>query len=190
MFSWFWSVLSKLGLLSKKGKIVFLGLDNAGKTTLLNVLKDDRLTMHIPTLHPHSEDLVIEGIQFQTFDLGGHETARRIWKDYLATVNGIIFIIDAADPSRFPEAYEELAALIASEELSKTPICVLGNKIDKETAVSEHELRRAIGLTENLTYGKKYQFSSTARPLELFMCSVSKRMGYIEGFRWLAKFIP
>ncbi|ELK03081.1 GTP-binding protein SAR1b [Pteropus alecto] len=134
------------GLYKKTGKLVFLGLDNAGKTTLLHMLKDDRLGQHVPTLHPTSEELTIAGMTFTTFDLGGHVQARRVWKNYLPAINGIVFLVDCADHERLLESKEELDGSVSLKELN-------------------------------------------ARPLEVFMCSVLKRQGYGEGFRWMAQYI-
>merc|ERR1712217_491879 len=148
------------------------------------------LAQALPTLHPHNEELMIRNIRFRTYDLGGHETARRIWKDYFATVDGIIFLVDAADRTRFQEAKEELSHLLEDQALAAVPFVVLGNKIDIPTAASEDELRNQLGLYSHMTYGRETRKNdSGVRPIELFMVSVVKRMGYAEGFQWLSQFL-
>merc|ERR1712174_96637 len=111
---------------------------------------------------------------------GGHETARRIWKDYFAAIDGVIFIVDAADRTRFQEAQEALHRLLDEPSLAQVPFVVLGNKIDIPVAASEDELRHSLQLYNHMTYGRdsKKAANSGARPVELFMVSVVKRMGY------------
>lgn len=117
-------------------------------------------------------------------------TARRIWKDYYLAVDSIVFLVDASDRSRFMESKIELDALLGDEALSACPVLILGNKIDKPGAASEDELRNFFGLFQMTTgKGKVARTELPGRPLELFMCSVLKRQGYGEGFRWLAQYI-
>jgi len=189
LWDYFTGALKYLGLMGKSGKLVFLGLDNAGKTTLLHMLKDNRMGAPVPTLHPTEEELTMGGMKFTTFDLGGHKQARRVWKTYFPAVDGIVFIIDVADTQRFPESKSEFDALLADEQLASAPILILGNKIDRPEAVGEDSIRQYFGL-----YGITSGPSATAkdvnaRPIELFMTSVLKRQGYGEGFRWLSNFI-
>jgi len=179
--SFFQTILGYLGLYNKKANLLFLGLDNAGKTTLLHMLKTDRMTQTAPTIHPHSEELKMGNIRFNTFDLGGHETARKIWKDYFPAVDGILFLVDSTAVNRFEEVREELENVLRTPELENIPVAILGNKIDKNGAASEDELREALDLN-GLS-------AKDSRPMELFMCSITKKIGYSKALEWITQYL-
>ncbi|KAF8663558.1 hypothetical protein HU200_055370 [Digitaria exilis] len=214
LVDWLFDVLASLGRFwQKDAKILFLGLDNSGKTTLLHMLKDEppplpaieklvsntltvsphrhRLVQHAPTQQPTSEELSIGRINFRAFDLGGHQMARRVWKDYYAAkVDAVVYMVDAADVARFAESRAELAALLSDDALAGTPFLVLGNKIDLPWAAPEHELAYHLGVAGYTTGKGGVDLAGTGvRPVEVFMCSVVRKMGYGEGFRWMSQYI-
>ena len=92
-----------MGFFQKSANIIFLGLDNAGKTTLLYMLQSDRFTQTDSTVQPHRAEVTIGNIRFNSYDLGGHKLARKTWTDYCGTVDGIIFMVDVAATDRLPE---------------------------------------------------------------------------------------
>jgi GTP-binding protein SAR1 len=141
-------------------------------------------------LHPTCEELTINSIRITTYDLGGHAQARRVWKTYFPVVNAIVFIFDACDRDRFLEAKAELDGLLQDPLIVNCPILVLGNKIDCPNAASEEESRMNLGMQMTTGKGKASVKSlGGRRPVELFMCSVHKKQGYGEGFRWLAQYL-
>lgn len=102
----------------------------------------------------------------------------------------MVYLVDAYDKERFAESKKELDALLSDESLANVPFLILGNKIDIPYAASEDELRYHMGLTGLTTgKGKVNLIDSGVRPLEVFMCSIVRKMGYGEGFKWLSQYI-
>lgn len=105
-------------------------------------------------------------------------------------MDAVVYLVDAYDKERFTESKKELDALLSDEALADVPFLVLGNKIDIPYAASEDELRFHLGLS-NFTTGKgKVNLTQTnVRPLEVYMCSIVRKMGYGDGFKWLSQYI-
>uniref|UniRef100_A0A914YUP2 small monomeric GTPase n=1 Tax=Panagrolaimus superbus TaxID=310955 RepID=A0A914YUP2_9BILA len=152
------------------------------------MLKDDCLIQSTPTYSSSSEELTLGNLTVTAFDLGGHEIIRRIWRDYFSNIDAIIFLIDATDYERIDEARGELLELITDEAISDIPILILGNKVDKSSAMDEKSLKENFGL-EKLCTGKGLPVAEGIRPMEVFMCSIFCRFGYGDGFRWLSKYL-
>jgi GTP-binding protein SAR1 len=189
LWDWLWSWLSETGLVGKKGRVVLLGLDNAGKTTLMHMLRDNLLVQHMPTQKPTMETFTLGGLTFSMHDLGGHTVARRLWDDYCVTASGIVYVIDVGDRERVDEARAVFAELMVNDVTRSLPVAVLGNKIDVPGALSEAEARHLFGLGQTVGQDATKAEVGAVRPVELFMCSIAKRQGYKEAFQWLSRFI-
>ncbi|KAJ1699290.1 hypothetical protein LUZ63_007802 [Rhynchospora breviuscula] len=105
-------------------------------------------------------------------------------------VDAVVYLVDSYDKERFAESKKELDALLSDESLATVPFLILGNKIDIPYAASEEELRYYLGLSNFTTgKGKVNLADSNVRPMEVFMCSVVRKMGYGEGFQWMSQYI-
>ncbi|KAK3601861.1 hypothetical protein CHS0354_041784 [Potamilus streckersoni] len=160
VFFWDWirNIIAYFGF-GRQAKLLLIGLDNAGKSTLMDRLASGRLIQHPPTDQARSKELSLGNITFTAYDLGGHVQARRVWRDYFPAVDGIVFLVDAADSSRFQEASIELDSILHDETISHVPIVVLGNKNDKREAVEEENLSNILGLTIYRTGKVSHNFS-------------------------------
>lgn len=176
------SILLALGLAGKEGTILLLGLDNAGKTTLLHRLRTGNILQFPPTERPHLESFECEGVKFVGWDLGGHEAVRHLWDDYIPDSSAVVFLIDASDPSRFSEVRDEVDALINEGSMDEAPIALLLNKCDLDSAVTIEQAAAAIGFEELvMIHGEEM--------MSMFSTSVIRGEGYQEAFQWLSTFL-
>eukprot|EP01059_Diplonema_ambulator_P016505 TRINITY_DN2809_c0_g1_i1.p1 TRINITY_DN2809_c0_g1~~TRINITY_DN2809_c0_g1_i1.p1 ORF type:complete len:214 (+),score=44.30 TRINITY_DN2809_c0_g1_i1:49-642(+) len=174
---------------SKKGKVLFLGLDNAGKTSLLSVVSSGKVVAPKPTAHPTNESFKVGGVRINAYDLGGHDNGRLLWESYFTKADGIMFLVDAADYTRLDLVKTELDKILMDPSLSKTPLCIIGNKIDITTALSQQQLEAVLGLDGLLTGKNPEKTPPMTRPVEVFMASVTRGFGYGEAIKWLAFFL-
>ncbi|KAL8027985.1 hypothetical protein ABFX02_14G131700 [Erythranthe guttata] len=99
-------------------------------------------------------------------------------------VDVVVYLVDAYDKERFAESEKELDVLLYDDSLANVPLLILGNRIDIPYAASKEELSYHLGLM-GITSGKdKVNLSdSNVRPIEIFMCSIVRKMGYGDGFK-------
>ena len=164
-------LLTISGIYKKKATLLIIGLDNSGKTTLLGLMANNRIGCYEPTFHPNKEEIVVGNITFTVHDLGGHVAARKLWVNYYSFIDGILFMVDASDSYRIPEAKKELYKVI--DISNNIPILIIGNKNDLPGAYSNKQLRYHLGI--------EYDDPN----IGLFMCSVVKRSGIQNAFKWL-----
>ena len=143
--SWWNSFWQSLGLSNKEGSLLLLGLDNAGKTTLLHRLSSGGdVRPFPPTDRPRHDSFVLsttnnaaKNIRFKAWDLGGHEAVRHLWEDYVPQVSAVLFVIDVTDPQRFEEAGYELDALLVGNTHSENNRTVVEEEEDEEDGEAE-----------------------------------------------------
>ena len=121
------SVLKRL--LSKKNiRILMLGLDAAGKTTILYKLKLGENVTTIPTIGFNVENVEYKNISFTVWDVGGQDKIRPLWRHYFRDTQGLVFVVDSSDRDRIKEARNELDRLMQDEELKDAVLLVFANK--------------------------------------------------------------
>jgi len=128
-------------------RILLLGLDGAGKTSILYKVKLNENILTIPTVGFNVETVSpCKGVSFTVWDVGGQYKIRQLWRYYFQNSQGLIYVVDSSDTLRFAESSEELHAIMNNDEMRDVPVVVIANKQDLPNAVSCGEMASKLGL--------------------------------------------
>lgn len=159
-----------------------LGLDNAGKTTILKGLAGEDPSHVMPTQGFNIKGVSKDGVTLNMWDIGGQKTIRPYWSNYFDGSDGLIFVVDSSDNRRLEESAMELRDLLAEDKLANVPLLVFANKQDLSTAVQDtSELLEAMGLDRDGHFAGERTWTIVA-------CSAKSGEGLQEGLDWLTQF--
>jgi len=158
----------------KDCRILMVGLDAAGKTTILYKLKLGEVVTTIPTIGFNVETVEYKNINFTVWDVGGQDKIRPLWRHYYQNTQGLIFVVDSNDRDRVTEARDELMKMLQEDEMREAILLVFCNKQDLPNAMSAAEVTERLQL--NTLRNRQWYIQST--------CATSGD-GLFEGFDWL-----
>ena len=157
-------------------KIIILGMQNAGKTTILYRLSLGQLVKTTPTIGSNVEELTYNNVKFQAWDLGGQESTRSVWDVYYMNTDAIVYVIDSQDEEYFEESKAQFHKLLSHPNLKNTLILIFANKQDLPRAKSVEQLIR------------DYEFDKIKSHIwHIQACSAKKGEGMITGIKWLSE---
>lgn len=156
-------------------RILMVGLDAAGKTTILYKLKLGEVVTTIPTIGFNVETVDYKNISFTVWDVGGQDKIRPLWRHYYQNTQGLIFVVDSNDRERVQAARQELHKMINEDELRDAVILVFANKQDLPNALTAAEITDKLGLHEMKT--RNWYIQAT--------CATTGD-GLYEGLDWLS----
>ncbi|CAH1236702.1 unnamed protein product [Diabrotica balteata] len=170
LFSYFKSLIG-----TREMRILILGLDGAGKTTILYRLQVGEVVTTIPTIGFNVEQVTYKNLKFQVWDLGGQTSIRPYWRCYYSNTDAIIYVVDSADKERIGISKDELVPMLREEELADAILVVLANKQDIPGCMSLKEVHQALGLE-----------ALKNRTFQIFKTSATKGEGLDMAMEWLA----
>lgn len=158
-----------------------LGLDAAGKTTVLYRLHLAESVHTIPTVGFNVETVQLGKLDMTIWDVGGQDKIRKLWRHYYSNTHALVFVVDSSDTSRLPEAKEELYRLLQEDELRDAHVLVFANKQDLDGAVPPDQLVEKLGLDDGrVMRGRHYRCQG---------CCATTGQGLMEGFTWLQQIL-
>ncbi|XP_058502235.1 ADP-ribosylation factor 4-like [Solea solea] len=159
----------------KQMRILMVGLDAAGKTTILYKLKLGEVVTTIPTIGFNVETVEYKNITFTVWDVGGQDKIRPLWRHYFQNTQGLIFVVDSNDRERVAESADELSRMMQEDDLKEAVLLVFANKQDLPNALTTTELTEKLGLHSRTN--RKWYVQSTC---------ATQGQGLYEGLDWLS----
>ncbi|KAG2387594.1 hypothetical protein C9374_001188 [Naegleria lovaniensis] len=170
------SIFGGLFNMEQEVRILILGLDNAGKTTILYRLQVGEAVTTIPTIGFNVETITYKNIKFQVWDLGGQTSIRPYWRCYYANTDAIIYVVDSSDRDRMGIAKEELFAMLDEKELKDSILLIMANKQDAKNAMSVEQVSEQLNLSKIKN-----------RTWTIFKTSALNGIGINEALEWLSE---
>lgn len=155
-------------------RLLVLGLDNAGKTTILKKFNGEDITDTAPTLGFQIKTLLFEGFALSVWDVGGQSSIRTYWRNFFEQTDGLIWVVDSSDRERLSACKSELHALLKQERLAAAPLLVLYNKADIAGAWPLTQVAEFLELDR--VRGRLWAVLPT---------SAVSGAGLLQGIRWL-----
>lgn len=172
-------LLRKLKKNDKEAKILVLGLDNAGKTTILKFLSSEAPSVtEEPTKGFNVKTVSKDGFKLNVWDIGGQSAIRKYWDNYYTGTDGLVFVVDSSDDNRLEETTSVFKILLAEPNLQKVPILVFANKQDINTALQPNEIMEKMELS-----------NINDRQWTIQACIATKGDGIADGMKWLVETI-
>lgn len=175
----FWSRIREIfgGIASNSEvRVLVLGLDNAGKTSILYRLQLGNVITTVPTVGFNLETLQYKNITFQVWDLGGQTGIRPYWRCYFTQTDAIIYVVDSTDRERMGVSKHELFSLLDEDELRRSVLLIFANKQDMPGAATESEIAAQLGLN-----------TITNRTWSIILSSAHTGRGLVDGMDWLCE---
>jgi ADP-ribosylation factor-like protein 2 len=169
------TILRKLKQKEREVRVLILGLDNAGKTTIVKKLNGEDIDTISPTLGFNISALDHKDYKLNLWDIGGQSSIRAYWRNYFEETDALIWVVDSADRLRFEDCRQELHKLLLEERLAGATLLVLSNKQDLRGAAACSEIAEQLHLKE----------ISGSHHWRIMACSAVTGLNLASGFDWL-----
>ena len=146
--------------------MLILGLDNAGKTTLLHHLTQEQVKTTTPTKGINIKTIIQEGFKINVWDVSGQRQLRELWSYYYDDCDAILYVVDAADKGRITECKDQFKLVMKEKKLFQLPLLVYANKNDLQNVLEADEII------------KKLELNNINRDWSLCACSALKIWDY------------